>query len=108
MPLREAPRELRIAISFCRVVPLASSRLATLTHAMSSTKPTAPSSIHKVWIRSLGRKSFFSGSTIAPQPLLLLGYAFAMLAVTASILACACWMVTPGLRRAIARSQWKS
>ena len=63
MALRDAPRAVRTAISFWRVVPLASSRLATLTQAISSTKPTAPSSIHSIWISSLGRKSLCSGST---------------------------------------------
>jgi hypothetical protein len=45
---REAPSAARSATSFCRVVPLASSRLATFTHAISSTNPTAPSRIQSV------------------------------------------------------------
>ena len=40
---RPAPSAARIASSLARVVARASSRLATLPHAMSSTKPTAPS-----------------------------------------------------------------
>ena len=47
----EAPREVRTATSFWRVVPLESSKLATFTHAIKSTKPTEPSSSHRVWIR---------------------------------------------------------
>ncbi len=102
---RAAPRALRTASSFCRVMPRASSRLATLTQAISSTKPTAPSSSHSIWIRSGGRKSFFSGSTLAPQPLSLFGYTCAICAVTASIFCCACWSVTPGFIRPITSSQ---
>ena len=68
-----APSEPRIASSFWRAMPLAKRRFATLTHAISSTKPTAPISSQSVSLRSLGRKSFLYGSTYAPQPLLLLG-----------------------------------
>ena len=42
--LRLAPIAVRMAISFCRAAARASSRLAMLAHAISSTKPTAPSS----------------------------------------------------------------
>ena len=37
---RPAPSASRIAISFCRPVERASSRFATLAHAMRSTRPT--------------------------------------------------------------------
>ena len=56
-------------------------------------------------MRSGGRKSFFSGSTEAPQPLFEMGYAAAMCAVTASMSARACCNVTPGFIRPIASSQ---
>ena len=41
---RVAPMAARTAISFCRARARESSRLATLAHAMSSTKPTAATS----------------------------------------------------------------
>ena len=63
MVLRPAPSALRTASSFCRAMPRASSRLATLTQAMRSTKPTAPRRSQSILMRSLGRKSFLSGST---------------------------------------------
>ncbi len=44
---RPAPTAARMAISRLRPVARASRRLATLAHAMSSTKPTAPASTHK-------------------------------------------------------------
>ena len=43
---RLAPRASRTAISFCRAVARAISRLATLAQAISSTPPTMPSSSH--------------------------------------------------------------
>ena len=39
--MRDAPSAVRTAISFCRAVARASSRLAMFAQAMSSTKPTA-------------------------------------------------------------------
>ena len=42
---RLAPSAARTAISCCRASARDSSRLATFAHAISSTKPTAPSSI---------------------------------------------------------------
>ena len=73
MVLRLAPSALRTASSFCRVMPRASSRLATLTHAMSRMKPTAPRRSQRVCFRSLGRKSFLSGSTKDAPALVALG-----------------------------------
>ncbi len=66
---REAPTEARTATSLCRAAPRASSRFATLAQAISSTKPTAPSSSGKPFFVSGFRKSFLSGSTLTPQPL---------------------------------------
>src|ERR1022692_392258 len=66
---REAPTDARTATSFCRVAPRASNRLATLTQAIKRTKPTAPSRNHRPVRTSGSRKSFFRGSTLAPQPL---------------------------------------
>ncbi len=45
---RLAPSAVRTAISRARYAERASSRLATFAHAMSSTKPTAPSSERKI------------------------------------------------------------
>jgi hypothetical protein len=58
-----APREARTAVSFWRLMPLATSRLATFIQAIRRMNPTAPSSSKRVSFRSLVRKSFLSGST---------------------------------------------
>ena len=65
---RLAPIDARTASSRCRAVPRASSRLATFTQAISSTKPTTPSSSQSAVCVSRGRKLFLSGSTLALQP----------------------------------------
>ena len=43
--VRPAPNAVRTAISFCRSAVRASNMWATFAHAISSTNPTAPSSI---------------------------------------------------------------
>ncbi len=48
MRQREAPSEIRTDISRARAADRASRRLATLAHAISSTKPTAPISDRKI------------------------------------------------------------
>ena len=70
---RDAPSADRTATSRCRTVPRASSRFATFVQAMSSTKPTAPSSNQSVEMRFASRKLFFSGSTLALHPVFELG-----------------------------------
>ena len=71
--VREAPIEVRMAISRWRPAPLASKRLATLAQVMSSTKATAPRRNQRLSMRSGGRKSFLRGSTRAPHPVFDLG-----------------------------------
>ena len=46
--IRPAPSDIRTAVSFKRSEAVARRRLATLVHAMSRTKPTAPSSTSHV------------------------------------------------------------
>jgi hypothetical protein len=89
-------------------VPRASSRFATLAQAINSTKPTAPSNSHSDAFVVLLRKLFFSGSTLEPQPVFDFGNALARPAETACMLALACASVTPGFKRPITSSQWKS
>ena len=62
---RLAPMAARTASSRWRALPCASIRLATLAQAISSTKPTAPSSSQSADRVSCGRKLCFSGSTLA-------------------------------------------
>ncbi len=61
MRLRLAPSAKRMAISRCRLAPRASSKFATLTHAINSTNATAPSSTH-IAVRTLPTKKSSKGS----------------------------------------------
>ncbi len=78
-----APKDARSATSRRRAAPRASSRLATLAHAISSTNPTAPRSSHMPAMVSRLRKLFCSGSTLALQPVFERGFSSAMLLATA-------------------------
>ena len=52
---REAPREIRIAISFCRAAARAVNRFATLAHAINRTSPTIPISTNNGFSAELRR-----------------------------------------------------
>src|SRR6185369_17724068 len=69
---RAAPNAVRIANSRALPVDRASIRLLTLTHAISNTNPTAPSSIHKVVSMSPTR-DVFSPTNLALLFLLVSG-----------------------------------
>jgi hypothetical protein len=88
----------RSAISRCRAAALASSRLATLAQAISSTKPTAPHST-----RSAGRRSPTICSEIGvrrtEKPLSVCGKSFARRWQMASSSALAAAMPMPGRSR---------
>ena len=60
---RPPPSAARTASSCCRAAPRAISRFATLTHAISSRKPTAPNSTSSVSRTSFDQAIGFSGST---------------------------------------------
>ena len=92
---RVAPTAARMAISRSRTVARASSRLATFTHAISSTKPTAPARISRVG-RALPTRSSCSGLSWMRQ-FLSSGYCASRLPAMTFISACACSSVTPGL-----------
>src|SRR5258708_4055869 len=97
---RLAPSDVRMAISFFRARVLASTRLATLAHAMRSTKATAPnktSSAGRTSPTSCSRK----GRSVAPQPLLSSGYCCSRRAEIALRSSLACATLTSGLRRPI-------
>ncbi len=102
---RVAPRAARTATSFCRVVPLASSKLATFTQAINSTNPTAPISKCRVKSVSRGMKSLRRSSTRAPQLLFDSGWSWPIRRVTTSISACALASDTPGFMRPITSNQ---
>ena len=70
---RLAPIAVRIAISFCRPTARASSRLATLEHAISSTNPTAATSTSSD-CRTFCTAKSCSGFTSALTPWLNSGY----------------------------------
>ena len=95
---REAPSDERTAISRRRDTPRASSRLATFTHAMSSTRPTAPNS------NSSAGRTFpvicpCSGTTRALQPVSNAGNLAVRVAAIWVISPCAWASETPGARR---------
>jgi hypothetical protein len=89
-------------------MPRASSRFATFAQAISSTNPTAPRRSHRPAIVSFDRKLFCRASTLAVHPLFDRGLSSAMRAVTWSMLALACASETPGFKRPMTSSQWKS
>ena len=96
---RPAPRAARIATSCWREPARASSRLATLTHAMSNTNATAPRRTSNA-VRTLPTIASCSGATVAPSQFLSSRYSSASRRVIPAISARACSIVAPGLRRA--------
>ena len=90
---------MRIATSFCRPVARVSSRLATLAQAISSTSATDPSSTSSAR-RTLPTTCSRSGTTLIVNVWSRLSLSRIRAAITLTS-ACACSMVTPGLRRAI-------
>ena len=96
---RPAPIAARTAISRLRPVARTSSRFATFAHAMSSTRPTAPSRIHSV-VWTSRTISFCSSSTLNPlSRCSTLGY-FRLYSFAASARrAWACCSVMPSFSR---------
>ena len=99
---RPAPSAARIAISLWRAVERASKRLPTFAHAIRSTNPTAPKSIHNAG-RNLPTKSSRNVTRCTPLLALSFGCSCASWRAMRFISVCACSSVTPGLSRAIAR-----
>ena len=97
-----APRASRTLISRCRLMARSSSRLATLTQAISSTKATAPSNSSSVG-RRLPTIDSCSGLTPMPRSLFSSGNCAASPAAITPPSDCACSTVTPGFSRPIAR-----
>jgi len=98
---RAAPSERRTAISCARPAARASIRLARLTHAISSIAVTAPSSTYNIG-RAVDTSVSNSGRTVAPLPLLVLGYSCSSWRAMPLISAVAASTVTPLRRRPIA------
>ena len=96
---RPAPSAARTAISCSRSVARASSRFATLAHAISSTNPTAPK-ITSSACRTPPTTCSCSGTMFTPQSACRSGCSSRSRAASASILACAASSVTPGASRA--------
>ena len=84
-----------------RAVARASSRLATLAQAMSSTIPTAPSSISIHDLRLRADDVIVQRPDADAVSLFHAGCACSSAAAIWSIRACACSSVTPGFSRAI-------
>ncbi len=104
---REAPRAARTAISLRRPRARVKRRLPTLAQAISSTRPTAASSI-----RSVGRTSptirSWSETTVPPQPAFSCGYSCSSrLEITSSSLLAAA-RSAPGASRATDCRLWFS
>ena len=97
---RLAPSAVRTPISRCRSEARASSRPATLKHAIRSTIPTTASPIHptRATMRSSGTPSL-TGKKLTLRPALVCGCASASWLMMPRRSACACAAVTPGFRR---------
>ena len=98
---RPAPSAVRMAISDPRAAARARSRLATFAHAISSTKPTAPSR-SSIALRMSPTVASRSGTAVNPRFALSSRYAAASCAPIASISALTLAAATPGLTRPIA------
>ncbi len=96
---RRAPNAARIPISLLRPVTRASNRLATFTHASSSSSPTAPRSNSNAG-RMYSKSACFIPTTDTSQPASL-GVCRSMRRATALNSDCAPAIVTPGFRRAM-------
>ncbi len=100
---RPAPTASRTAISCRRAVARASSRLATLAHAISSTSPTTPistlpASTSCCW-NCGGKVPSVIGRTASERPRKSVGKASSSPLPMAFTLACACSKLTPGFSR---------
>ncbi len=95
---RAAPSALRTAISVSRADARASSRFATLVHAISNTNPTAPSSSSTA-SRMLPTVASWSGTAVIPRPSLCSGYCRASSVPMVRTSAMACSTGTPGFTR---------
>ena len=95
---RVAPSAVRIASSRRRALARASSRLATLAHAMRSTNPTAPSSTRS-GVRTSPVRFSRSETALMPRSLSSVGYSRARAAAMPSSSACACFSDVPALSR---------
>ena len=96
---RLAPNADRRAASLVRVAARASSRLATLAHAMRSTKIVATCMAPNTAFSS-GPVSFSTKVTnTVPTPSLLSGYSWASRRAIIANSSCACSTVTPSLSR---------
>ena len=95
-----APSAARIAISFLRFAPLATSRLAIFEHATSRTQRAAPPRTQRA--RRTGHSVIWSnnGRTSTFSPVSVAGYCFASLEETTFISALASSIDRPGLSRA--------
>ena len=102
MRQRLAPIAARMASSLWRTAARASSRLATLAQAISSTKPTAPSSTSRARRTSSTIDSFMGTTATLSEGSIHLGLALRKRSPTTFISARACASATPGLRRAAA------
>ncbi len=100
-----APRATRTAISFDRAVARASSRLATLAHAMRSTKPTAAIMMSRTG-RMLPTWKSRRLCTSTPQPVFDCGYCVSSVAAMRRRSVCTWSLVTLGLSRPITCHEW--
>ena len=94
---RPAPSARRIAVSRRRDVARASSRFDTFAHAISSTRPTAPTSTSSAGFVSPTTASCTPASRTR-QPLFVSGYAASSCALSASTSACAAAMLIARLQ----------
>ena len=106
---RLAPIASRMPISFCRLDARASSMLATLAHAISSTRPTTVISAAAI-DTTIGSLAGWKCTSLVARserwrPLLVIGFSASMRAITTARLARACSIVARGFRRPRMKSQ---
>ncbi len=102
---RPAPSDRRTAISFCRAAARASSRFATLAHAISSTRPTIVISTPPA-LTMLSRKpglivACASGTSVTLRPWFSFGYSCSSWRAIVFRFASACCTETPGFSRPV-------
>ena len=98
---REAPIATRTAISRPRELPRARNKLATLAHAISSTKPIAPSRTSRNGRIPAPIMAWYGLKLMTSCCPTTLGYLTRKSRVTMSICDWSCSRVTPGFSRAI-------
>lgn len=95
----DAPSAVRMPTSLVRIAARLISRFATLAHAISSTKKTAPSIVYSIRVGSSPMYSSVNGLMTGEMPSFVSGYSAASRCVIPVISIIARSIVTPSRRR---------